>query len=160
MSAEKQPLSFPIEELYHDDGYKLIILSCILSILCISVVVARFFAVRLKKANLWWDDWLCIPALVCFPLLKPRTYCFQRYSDLSVKIMALGLNAINITLVKKAGVGRHVASFGPEAPLKVMMWAKVRRNSLSPLSLLPVAYGSATLMLTMVFAHRSYTQSY
>lgn len=64
MSAKRPIEALPPSQLYADDGYKVIVLSCIFSVLCIAVVVARFFAARKKKAELWWDDWLCIPSLV------------------------------------------------------------------------------------------------
>ena len=52
------------EQLHADNGYKLIVLSSVFSVLCIIVVVARFWAPRKREAELWWDDWLCIPSLV------------------------------------------------------------------------------------------------
>ena len=54
----------PPADLSEDDGAKLIVLSCVFSVLCIAVVSARFWAATKKKARLWWDDWLCIPSLV------------------------------------------------------------------------------------------------
>ena len=47
-----------------DDGYKLVIVACAVSILSIIVVPARFFATQLKKAKIGPDDWISIPALV------------------------------------------------------------------------------------------------
>lgn len=91
------------DQLYEDDGSKLIALSSFLSICCIAVVVARFFAARKKKAGLWWDDWLCIPSL----------------------FFALSLNAINIVMVQMAGVGRHTASFGPETDMMLGRWGQI-----------------------------------
>lgn len=55
-----------------DNGYKLIILSCFLSVISTGVVAARFVAARKKKAKLWWDDWLCIPSLVRW--FRPSQY--------------------------------------------------------------------------------------
>ena len=50
--------------LYPNDGYKLVTVACVVSILCIIVVAARFFASQLKKAKIGPDDWISIPALV------------------------------------------------------------------------------------------------
>ena len=50
--------------LYPDDGYKLVTVACVVSILSIVVVAARFFATQLKKAKIGPDDWISIPALV------------------------------------------------------------------------------------------------
>ena len=50
--------------LYHNDGYKLITVACVVSILSIIVVAARFYASQLKKAKIGPDDWISIPALV------------------------------------------------------------------------------------------------
>lgn len=70
MSAKPQMQTLTSNQSHADDGYIVIILSCIFSILCIAVVVGRFFAARKKKATLWWDDWLCIPSLVCLSLRR------------------------------------------------------------------------------------------
>ena len=50
--------------MYPDDGYKLVTVACVVSILSIMVVAARFFASQLKKAKIGPDDWMSIPALV------------------------------------------------------------------------------------------------
>lgn len=50
--------------LYQHDGYKLVIVACVVSILSIIVVAARFYASQLKKAKIGPDDWVSIPALV------------------------------------------------------------------------------------------------
>ena len=50
--------------LYQNDGYKLVTVACVLSILSIIVVAARFYASQLKKAKIGPDDWISIPALV------------------------------------------------------------------------------------------------
>ena len=50
--------------LYQDDGYKLVAVACVVSILSIIVVAARFYASQLKKAKIGPDDWISIPALV------------------------------------------------------------------------------------------------
>ncbi|KAL2036609.1 hypothetical protein N7G274_010635 [Stereocaulon virgatum] len=52
------------KDLYKDDGYRLTAVACFFSALCITVVTARFYATRLKKAHIGPDDWMCIPALV------------------------------------------------------------------------------------------------
>ena len=62
---------------HEDNGYKVIVLSCVFSTLCIAVVVARFYAVRKRKAELWWDDWLCIPSLVS---------CLRSFFSLQIKL--------------------------------------------------------------------------
>ena len=46
------------------DGYKLVTVACVVSILSIIVVAARFYASQLKKAKIGPDDWISIPALV------------------------------------------------------------------------------------------------
>ena len=51
-------------KLYQDNGYKLVTVACIVSILSIIVVAARFYASQLKKAKIGPDDWISIPALV------------------------------------------------------------------------------------------------
>jgi hypothetical protein len=52
------------EDLCQDNGYRLTTVACVFSVLCIIVVAARFYATRLKKAQIGPDDWMCIPALV------------------------------------------------------------------------------------------------
>ena len=47
-----------------DDGHKLVTVACVVSILSIIVVAARFFVTRSKKAKIGLDDWISIPALV------------------------------------------------------------------------------------------------
>ena len=64
MSGDATGQHLSPEQLYEDHGYKVIIVSCVLAVLCTVAVLARFFAVRKKEAKLWWDDWLCIPSLV------------------------------------------------------------------------------------------------
>ena len=49
---------------YQDDGYKLVTVAYVVSILSIIVVAARFYASQLKKAKIGPDDWISIPALV------------------------------------------------------------------------------------------------
>ena len=51
-------------KLYQDNGYKLVTVACVVSILSIIVVAARFYASQLKKAKIGPDDWISIPALV------------------------------------------------------------------------------------------------
>lgn len=52
------------KDVYQDDGYRLTTVACVFSVLWIIVVAARFYATRLKKAQIGLDDWICIPALV------------------------------------------------------------------------------------------------
>lgn len=54
-------------DINQDNGWRLITVSCVFSVLTITVVGARFYATRLKKALLGADDWMCIPALVNYP---------------------------------------------------------------------------------------------
>ena len=80
MSAEPPSQTLPTDELYADDGYKVVALSCVFSFFCIAIVAARFFAARKKKAKLWWDDWLCIPSLVRVFLRYFRLRCLLKRS--------------------------------------------------------------------------------
>ena len=57
---------------YPDDDYKLVTVACVVSILSIIVVAARFFATQLKKAKIGPDDWISIPALVIVAVLTRR----------------------------------------------------------------------------------------
>ncbi|KAL2056336.1 hypothetical protein ABVK25_003359 [Lepraria finkii] len=52
------------KDLYQDDGYRLTTVACVFSVLSIIVVATRFYATRLKKAQIGLDDWICITALV------------------------------------------------------------------------------------------------
>ena len=57
--------------LYQDDGYKIVTVACVVSILSIIVVAARFYASQLKKAVIGPDDWISIPALVGCHIAHP-----------------------------------------------------------------------------------------
>ena len=57
--------------LHQDDGYKLVTVAYVVSILSIIVVAARFYASQLKKAKIGPDDWMSIPALVCCQSAHP-----------------------------------------------------------------------------------------
>ena len=47
---------------------KMYALAAVLSILATVAVVLRFYARRIKKVSLSWDDYLIVLALVMFPL--------------------------------------------------------------------------------------------
>ena len=44
------------KDLYQDDSCRLTTVACVFSVLCIIVVAARFYATRLKKAQIGPDD--------------------------------------------------------------------------------------------------------
>ena len=56
--------SAPGFDVNEDHGYQLITVASVFSVLCIAVVIARVYATKKKNAPLWWDDYMCFPALV------------------------------------------------------------------------------------------------
>ena len=52
-----------------DKGYKVLVSAIILYVLVVTSVALRFYARRISKASLWWDDWFILVALACFCLL-------------------------------------------------------------------------------------------
>lgn len=55
----------PVMKDYYANQAAVIFISIFFPILGIICVALRFYTRAKAKTAFWWDDWLCIPALVC-----------------------------------------------------------------------------------------------
>ena len=59
--------SYQLNHIKDNNGRMIIIVSSVLTGFATFFTVLRFYSRWLKKAPVQWDDWLCIPGLVCYP---------------------------------------------------------------------------------------------
>ena len=63
------------EYINEDRGYQLLTVSILMIVLQLVAVGSRFYARRVTKAALGWDDHLIIPALVRYAGAKLASHC-------------------------------------------------------------------------------------
>lgn len=71
-----------------DQTPKLLATTIIFDVLAVIIVLLRFVSRRMAHANLWWDDWFMLPAMVGLGFRKPSSEATHFQRNIQVMFIA------------------------------------------------------------------------
>lgn len=97
------------------------------------LVIARLYARKSSAANLWWDDFVIVVALVSGD--QSASVFASLRTDPAYKVFDWGLSACYWMQIGFGGLGRHTtAAGGPTGPDQSVIFFKATQTIMSQLS--------------------------